>query len=472
MRGISGGWTVGCVLLLSGCSAAQQEIDLFSDEPRVGEGFLRLATWNLRHINVEGDADDFLPAATEEGDFDLLIDAFADAIVDLDLHLVLVVEHQPRTDEPNRLAELEAVVDARLPAEWRFDESHIEYQGDGGQFGNLQFGLLWDASRVTIDPDADQVLESLRQSPNLRAPWLIPVRAGGLEFDLIALHLKSGGASPQAAEVAAIAAFIRQHQSQTPRRHLIIAGDWNIRPDQSSGRARLRQFIAPPGGGALMRVLTVDAIRPTLDEWEQIDNPAAPHLAPLLPFTHFNANSMDTLLDHIAISLTLGEVFDDPVRVTLAGGGEDLRPGIRIVYPRIAEAEYSRLTDHLPVVLTLRTTDAPTVVTTPGGMRIVAVLPNPHGDDVQFEAVHLRNGGAAPQSLVGWRIQDATGASWLLTAEDGTAAPGQTVIIVRRGRNMFLNNDGDEVVLVDDQGRRIDTGTYGDAESGQLFRFD
>jgi len=461
-----------CALMLASCSSAQQEIDLFSDQPRLGDGFIRFATWNLRHINVEGDAGDFLPAATEEGDFDILIATFAKAIDDLGLHLVLIVEHQPRAGEPNRLAELEGAVDALLPAEWRHDESHIEYDGDGGQFGNLQFGLLWDASRVTIDPDADQVLESLRQSRNLRAPWLAPVRAGGLEFDLLALHLKSGGAPPQADEVAAVAGFIRQHQSQTPRRHLIIAGDWNIRPDQSSGRSRLRQFITPPGGGTLMRVLTVDAVRPTLEQWEQFDIASAPHIAPLLPYTHFNASSMDTFLDHVAISLTLNEVFDDPIRVTLSGGGEDLRPGIHVAYPHIAEADYVRLTDHLPVVLTLRTTAAPPPPGPTGGMRIVAILPNPHGDDVQFEAVHLRNNGAAPRPLAGWRIQDAAGDAWILTAEDGTAAPGATVIVVRRGRNMFLNNDGDEVALLDDRGVRVDTRTYGQADSGRLFRFD
>ena len=44
----------GLVLLLPLRLSAQAPIDLFSDVPRLGDGFGRIAGWNLRHIKVEG----------------------------------------------------------------------------------------------------------------------------------------------------------------------------------------------------------------------------------------------------------------------------------------------------------------------------------------------------------------------------------------------------------------------------------
>jgi hypothetical protein len=132
----------------------------------------------------------------------------------------------------------------------------------------------------------------------------------------------------------------------------------------------------------------------------------------------------------------------------------------------IPEEDYRNLTDHLPVVLTLRTTVSapPTAPLTSGTLRIVAVLPNPHGDDAQLEEVHTANGGATATPLTGWRITNAARQQdWTLTAQDGTVAPGQTVIVVRRGRPMSLRNTGDSVVLLNPTGETADTKSYGNA---------
>jgi hypothetical protein len=134
------------------------------------------------------------------------------------------------------------------------DQTNIEYDDPSDPFGNLQMGLLWNSTRVTVDPTADQLLQQLRQprdvsgtltQKRMRIPWLVPVRAGALEFDLLIVHLKSGGDPPQAAEVEALKTFIVARQSAPNARHLIVLGDWNIRPDQATGRARLRQMMAP-----------------------------------------------------------------------------------------------------------------------------------------------------------------------------------------------------------------------------------
>ncbi len=473
------------VSILATAGQAQEPIDVFPDSPALAAGFVRLCSWNLRHINLEEQARTFLPGANDTEDFAILIATFAKALQDLGCDLTAVIEVQPRVNEPNRLNQIRDRLNGATGGPWQADQTDIEYDDPTNPFGNLQLGLLWNNSKITIDPAADQLLHELRQprdsngtltEKRMRVPWLVPIRAGSLDVDVLIVHLKSGGDAPQAAEVDALKTFVTARQSQPTPRHLVVLGDWNIRPDQSTGRSRLRKMMAPTTGGNLMRVLTVEEVAPRLDAWDTIDGvPFDTPLARTLPFSHFNATTLDTLLDHIAISRTLEEVYDHPIRVQLANGTSDLRPGIQIAVPMILEEEYRNLTDHLPVVLTLRTTATapPTPPLTTGGLRIVAALPNPHGDDRELEEVHVTNSGTIAVSLPGWRITNAEGQqSWMLTAQDGTVAPGQTMIVVRRGRSMSLRNSGDSIVLINPSGQIVDTRSYGNAPSGKLFRFE
>jgi hypothetical protein len=154
----------------------------------------------------------------------------------------------------------------------------------------------------------------------------------------------------------------------------------------------------------------------------------------------------------------MNEIFDHPVQVELASGGTDLRGGIVIAYPMIREEDYLGITDHVPVILTLRTTGI-TVPDPPHGgsaVRIVAAVPNPHGVDSQLEQVSIRNFGTQTVSLVGWRIGDSTPYQfWQLNVaqynDPAGVDPGQTVTIIRQGRNMSLNNNGDTIRLLNNQ---------------------
>jgi len=276
--------------------------------------------------------------------------------------------------------------------------------------------------------------------------------------------------------------YIREHQSGQPPRHLIVLGDWNTRPDTNNygGRTRIQAMMVPTDGANLMRVLTVEEIKPSLDDWarlQELENITANHpAADIVPFSHFNNNgyTVDTFLDHIAISRTMNEIFDHPIQVKLANGKTDLRPGIRIARPMIREVDYLHLTDHLPIVLTLRTTG----VAVPlegfvGGLRIVGAIPNPADDDYQNEQVMLKNYGTQPVPLSGWKMGDARDTYWGLTDEDGTVGPGQTVTVRRRGRPMALNNQGgDTIKLVSPGGETIDQKSYGNASSGAVFTFE
>ena len=93
----------GLVELLEGPGVGDIDVDPSGQLPELSDDYVRIATWNLRHINLEGDAEDLLPGNTEEEDFAILTATFAKAIQDLGLDVVAVVEHQPRQNESNRL---------------------------------------------------------------------------------------------------------------------------------------------------------------------------------------------------------------------------------------------------------------------------------------------------------------------------------------------------------------------------------
>lgn len=361
-------------------------LDLFSDAPALASNHFRIAAWNLRHMRVEEGADEVLPGADLAEDERILTATYAKAILDLRLDALAIVEHQPRSGEPNRLELLRQRLNRGAEGPWRSDESHIEYEyplpddPNVRKFGYLQFGLLWNSERgVSIDPARNRLLEELRQprdaagqllSKEHRTPWLVPVtlRAGGrsLEFDWLLLHLKSGGNDPQPAEVDALEKYLRERLTKTPQRHMVVAGDWNIRPDQDGpnrGRSQLRKLSIAEGEDELLKILTVTRIPPSLDSWAEIDELVEGSLAnffPLervLPYSHLppEQGGPHTLLDHMAISNSLDPLFYHPLRATLADGRrQDWLPGIEIVRPQMSLKKFEKLTDHLPVVLTWR----------------------------------------------------------------------------------------------------------------------
>jgi endonuclease/exonuclease/phosphatase family metal-dependent hydrolase len=497
---------LGPLALASWCSG-HEPIDLFSDVPELGPGFVRLAAWNVRHLDLAADSEGYFPGRDQEAKFQVLLASFAKAVRDLQLDLLVLVEVQPRTGEPERLGQFRELLEAADPPRnregpgWQWTRTEIEYDEPEDPYGNLQFGLLWNATRgIRMGDAGHRVLHELRQprSPSgellnrvHRAPWLVPIevtdgtRSERLDLDLLAVHFKSGGATPQAAEVDAVVRFVREHHASPTPRHLIVCGDWNIRPDedeQGRGRPRLRKMSVPrlsSGRDELLRLLTVGELPPSLEEWEQLtarfgnleDFPA---LAARLPFTHLGASAeaRNTLLDHMAISHTLDELFDHPVEVRLANGETDVWSGIEIATPRVPHADYLHFTDHLPVILTLRVASTSSDRAAPP-VRILAAEPNPLGDETIRERVLLKNMSSESIDLAGWRIQDATGNCWTLDRDDsnqadGRLARGRTLAVRRRGRAMALSNGGDRIGLLDARGALIDSMHFGPAATGEM----
>jgi hypothetical protein len=151
------------VLILASLGQAQEPLDLFSDSPALAAGFVRLCAWNLRHINLEEQARTFLPGANDTEDFAILIATFAKAMQDLGCDLTAVIEVQPRANEANRLNQTRDRLNGGTSGPWRSDQTDIEYDDPTNPFGNLQLGLLWNSTKLTIDPSADHLLPRARR---------------------------------------------------------------------------------------------------------------------------------------------------------------------------------------------------------------------------------------------------------------------------------------------------------------------
>jgi beta-lactamase superfamily II metal-dependent hydrolase len=98
---------------------------------------------------------------------------------------------------------------------------------------------------------------------------------------------------------------------------------------------------------------------------------------------------------------------------------------------------------------------------------IESLLPNPVGADEQREEVTLRNQGTSAISLAGWRLRDRSGLHWDLS---GTIAAGQSTTFRRNGQAMTLNNQGDEIVLLDQSSTERDRFSYTSSTEGTLNR--
>ncbi len=91
------------------------------------------------------------------------------------------------------------------------------------------------------------------------------------------------------------------------------------------------------------------------------------------------------------------------------------------------------------------------------GVRILAALVNPDGDDVGFEKVLLFNPLATAIPLNGWGLLDSNKKKEPVS---GNLAPGQTMIVTLSGNAAQLGNKGGIITLVDDAGLKIHGVSY------------
>lgn len=88
------------------------------------------------------------------------------------------------------------------------------------------------------------------------------------------------------------------------------------------------------------------------------------------------------------------------------------------------------------------------------GVRIVAALVNPAGDDAGHETVTLLNARPEPVDLARWTLDNGVGASCPVDAAD-VLRPGDTLRVPVTGQGMALSNRGGTINLLDPDGRKV-----------------
>lgn len=188
--------------------------------PAVGSATtLDIACWNIENF----------PAGPETPGL------VADLITSLDLDLVIVEE----IASDAAFAELVA----RLPEHDAVLSTH-RYTPTSYQ----KIGLIYRSSIATIGTPELLFVTDGYGFP--RPPFRVPVTVGALQFDLIGVHLKAGGAPEDAARRAQAArtldSYLRAQMDGGIEDEIIVLGDYNDRIDNDAGRAVLAPLLAAP----------------------------------------------------------------------------------------------------------------------------------------------------------------------------------------------------------------------------------
>lgn len=104
-------------------------------------------------------------------------------------------------------------------------------------------------------------------------------------------------------------------------------------------------------------------------------------------------------------------------------------------------------------------------------VRIIALLPDPAGNDFLEERITLKNTGTSAVKLTSWKVRDLADNSWPLDGL-GTLAAGAQASVKRNGQQMGLNNGGDTVELVAPDGTVVQTVDYKRVASGEEVNVD
>jgi endonuclease/exonuclease/phosphatase family metal-dependent hydrolase len=171
-----------------------------------------------------------------------------------------------------------------------------------------------------------------------------------------------------------------------------------------------------------------------------------------------NDNTGDILFDQILIPAWMksryvagsAAVFDD--KVAMQGSSTD------------------RASDHLPVYAEFVLEPEGDGDTPSSGVRIASALPNPTGTDSGKEEVTIHNLTSSAVTLTGWKFRDRSGNEFALS---GSIAAGASLTIKLPSGKLPLNNDGDDIILLNDQGQEQHRVSYtgAQAQSGQVVAF-
>ena len=93
-------------------------------------------------------------------------------------------------------------------------------------------------------------------------------------------------------------------------------------------------------------------------------------------------------------------------------------------------------------------------------IKIISALPNPVGKDAGHETVTLKNSGT-DTDLSGWRLENK---SYKKVNLSGTINGGTSLTITLPKNKMPLNNKGDDIILIDANGKDIHSVSYTESQ--------
>ena len=267
-------------------------------------------------------------------------------------------------------------------------------------------------------------------------------------------HWKNWGVSTDA-RIGVIADSLTRESLMTAlrARHTFASDDKNLKVIFRSGEALAGDIIATPAAGSTLP-LTAEITDP--------DEPDATYRIDVLSDHPGGDRARQPVNSYSIIGNTNGRFPLDGI--AFDGSGQFVLLKITQSSTEQGDSEHHEMEDRLwtaPIWY-----EDWVVPPTPAAIRIASLLPNPAGDETQNESVTLLNAGALPVNLTGWQLRDASGHIWAL---DGQIGSGQRLPIVRSGRPMSLNNDGDVIELISASGILVDKVTYGRASEGAVM---
>lgn len=113
----------------------------------------------------------------------------------------------------------------------------------------------------------------------------------------------------------------------------------------------------------------------------------------------------------------------------------------------------------------------PKPITYPSGIVINELLPNPEGiPDAEGEWIEIFNQNNFEVLLSDWKITDTVGKITTYSFPKGTKIPPQGFLVLSRPTTKItLNNDGDDLKLIQPDGKIVDELTYEKAPRGQSY---
>lgn len=147
----------------------------------------------------------------------------------------------------------------------------------------------------------------------------------------------------------------------------------------------------------------------------------------------------------------------------MAGG----TPGTRISHPSSTKKEINEPAS--PPQERTRVTTSTSSSTPPApefGVLISEFLPNPAQN--QGEWIELYNANSSTAHLAGWKLKDKSEKEYVM--HDTTLEPNTFLFIAQNDSNIYINNDGDELSLLNARGGLVSKITFqGKAPKGQSF---